>query len=150
MVSVVSSLNVLVSPVKVLTEICICGRRRRTSSIRLHWGVDSLEDKALLVSLEGDNRSRAGFVEDLHLWSSSNVGFSAQVESGFSAKIRRCWSVWIPFVARGLVLTLSIVSIGSTSKAKVFPAMFFTKICIRGRRRASVFRLQMGSGFLRR
>ena len=71
MVSVVSSLKVLVSPVRVLTEICLCGRRRRTSSIRLHWGVDSLEDKALLVSLEGDNHSRAGLVEDLHLWLSS-------------------------------------------------------------------------------
>ena len=50
MVSVVSSLNVLVSPVRVLTEICICGRRR-TSFLRLGWGVDPREDKALLVSL---------------------------------------------------------------------------------------------------
>ena len=42
----------VLSPVRVLTEICICGRRRRTSSIRLSWGVDSCEDKALLVSLD--------------------------------------------------------------------------------------------------
>ena len=85
MVSVVSPLNVLVSPVRVLTEICICGRRR-TSFLRLGWGVDPREDKALLVgldTLEGDNLPRAGLVEDLHLWSSSDVGSSAQVESGF-------------------------------------------------------------------
>ena len=70
-----------------------------TSSIRLSWGVDSCEDKALLVSpdtfrcpascfnivdgvrrfrFEGDNLLREGLDEDLH------------------AKIRRCWLVWIP------------------------------------------------------
>ena len=107
MVSVGSTSNALVfpvrflvfSPVKVLTEICICGRRRRTSSIRLSWGVDSCEDKALLVSpdtfrcpascfnivdgvrrfrFEGDNLPREGLDEDLR------------------AKVRRCWLVWIP------------------------------------------------------
>ena len=104
MVSVGSTSNALVfpvrflvfSPVKVLTEICICGRRRRTSSIRLSWEMDSCEDKALLVSpdtfrcpascfnivdgvrrfrFEGDNLPREGLDEDLH------------------AKIRRCWLV---------------------------------------------------------
>ena len=75
MVSVVSSLNVLVSPVRVLTEICICSRRR-TSFLRLGWGVDLREDKALLVgldTLEGDTLPRAGLVEDLHLCPSSSV-----------------------------------------------------------------------------
>ena len=104
MVSVGSTSNALVfpvrvlvfSPVRVLTEICICGRRRRSSSIWLSWGVDSCEDKALLVSpdtfrcpascfnivdgvrrfrFEGDTLPREGLDEDLH------------------AKIRRCWLV---------------------------------------------------------
>ena len=104
----------MVSPVKVLTEICICGRRRRTSSIRLHWGVDSLEDKALLVSLdtlrcsgscfnivdrvhrfylEGESLPGDVLDEDLHPWSSSSVGSSASDGKWVPAKIRRCWSV---------------------------------------------------------
>ena len=37
----------------------------------------------LSFCLEGDSLPRAGLVEDLHLWSSSDVGSSAQVESGF-------------------------------------------------------------------
>ena len=48
--------------------------------------MDPREDKALLVgldALEGDNLPRAGLVEDLHLWSSSDVVSSTQVESGF-------------------------------------------------------------------
>ena len=85
----------IIFPVRVLSKICICGRRR-TLVLRLRWRVDSREDKALLVSLdtfrcpascfnivdgvrrfrfEGDNLPREGLDEDLH------------------AKIRRCWLV---------------------------------------------------------
>ena len=41
------------------------------------------------------------------------------------AKIRRCWSVRIPFVVLRLVLTLSMVSVGSASKAIIFPVRVF-------------------------
>ena len=47
------------------------------------------------------------------------------------AKIRRCWSVRIPFVVLRLVLTLSMVSVGSASKAIIFPVRVLTKICMR-------------------
>ena len=40
----------IIFPVRVLSKICICGRRR-TLVLRLRWRVDSREDKALLVSL---------------------------------------------------------------------------------------------------
>ena len=41
----------IIFPVRVLSKICICGRRR-TLVLRLRWRVDSREDEALLVSLD--------------------------------------------------------------------------------------------------
>ena len=112
MVSLGFSSKAIIFPVRVLSKICICGRRR-TLVLRLRWRVDSREDEALLVSLDtllcpescsnivdGVRRLHLervslhrevlgvlpgeGLDGDLHLWSSSsNVVYSAQLGSGF-------------------------------------------------------------------
>ena len=51
MVSLGFSSKAIIFPVRVLSKICICGRRR-TLVLRLRWRVDSREDEALLVSLD--------------------------------------------------------------------------------------------------
>ena len=43
------------------------------------------------------------------------------VGEGIPAKIRRCWSVRIPFVVLRLILTLSMVSVGSAFEGDNLP-----------------------------
>ena len=87
MVSLGFSSKAIIFPVRVLSKICICGRRR-TLVLRLRWRVDSREDEALLIrgnaflvldlgldvvdgvrglDLERDGLARERLNEDLHV-----------------------------------------------------------------------------------
>ena len=160
MVSLGFSSKAIIFPVRVLSKICICGCRR-TSVFRLRWKVAFREDKALLVSLDTllCPESCSNIVDGVRRLHLDCVSLPREVlgalpgeglDGDLHVKIRRCWLVWIPSLSSILFLTLSMASLGSSLKAMVSLVRVLAKICIRGRRRASVPRLQMGSGFLRR